>query len=135
MAFRVPHGFSSLPFYTVYSSPVYSSHFPLIHSFPTLLIFLLFCKHTKCVYLLSWFTHVQLHVTLWTVACQALPSIGFSRQESWSVLPCSPPRDLPEPETEPASLTFSTLAGRFFTTRAAWENLANKCVTTVNLRD
>ena len=87
------------------------------------------------VYLLSWFSHVQLHVTLWTVARRTLLSVGFSRQESWSVLPCSPPRDLPEPGTEPASLTFPTLAGRFFTTRATWENLANKCVTTLNLRD
>ena len=29
---------------------------------------------------------VQLFVTLWTVACQALPSTGFSRQEYWSGL-------------------------------------------------
>ena len=36
--------------------------------------------------------------TLWTVACQALLSVGFSRQEYWSGLPCSPPGDLPNPE-------------------------------------
>ena len=34
---------------------------------------------------------------LWTAASHALPSIGFSRQENWSGLPCSPPGDLPDP--------------------------------------
>ena len=29
--------------------------------------------------------------------------MGFSRQEYWSVLPCPPPRDLPNPESEPGS--------------------------------
>ena len=37
---------------------------------------------------------------LWTVAHQALLSIGFSRQESWSGLPCPPPGDLPKPGIE-----------------------------------
>ena len=32
---------------------------------------------------------------LWMVACQAPLSMGFSRQESWSGLPCPPPGDLP----------------------------------------
>ena len=42
--------------------------------------------------------------TLWDpVDHQAPPSMGFSRQESWSVLPCPPPGDLPNPETEPVS--------------------------------
>ena len=41
--------------------------------------------------------------TLWTVACQAPLSVGFSRQEYWSVLPCSPPGDLPDPGIEPGS--------------------------------
>ena len=39
--------------------------------------------------------------------------MGFSRQEYWSGLPCSPPEDLPDPGMEPAS---PALAGRFFTT-------------------
>ena len=30
-----------------------------------------------------------------TAACQALLSVGFSRQEEWSGLPCPPPEDLP----------------------------------------
>ena len=33
---------------------------------------------------LNHFTHIQLFVTLWTVACQTLLSMGFSRQECWS---------------------------------------------------
>ena len=50
--------------------------------------------------------------TPWT-ACQAPLSMGFSRQEYWSGLPCPPPEDLPDPGMEPAS---HALAGRFFTT-------------------
>ena len=30
-------------------------------------------------------------------------SVGFSRQEYWNELPCPPPGDLPNPETEPRS--------------------------------
>ena len=41
----------------------------------------------------------------WTVACQAPLSMGFSRQEYWSGLPCLPPGDLPDPGIEPSSLT------------------------------
>ena len=40
---------------------------------------------------------VQFFATLWTVALQAPLSIGFSRQEYWSGLPCPPPGDLPNP--------------------------------------
>ena len=39
----------------------------------------------------------------WTVAAQILLSIGFSRQEYWSELPCHPPGDLPDPAIEPRS--------------------------------
>ena len=41
---------------------------------------------------------------LWTEALQAPPSMGFSRQEYWSGLPCPPLGDLPDPGIEPASL-------------------------------
>ena len=34
---------------------------------------------------------VRLFVTLWTVARKAPLSMGFSRQEYWSGLPCPPP--------------------------------------------
>ena len=48
-------------------------------------------------------------------------SMGFSRQEYWSGLPCPPPGDLPEPGIEATSLTSLALAGRFFTTSTIWE--------------
>ena len=73
--------------------------------------------------LLSCFSHVRLFVTLWIVAHQAPLSRGFSRQEHWSRLPCPPPGDLPNPETEPSSLMSPALTGRFFTTSATWEAL------------
>ena len=43
-------------------------------------------------------------------------SMGFSRQEYWSGLPCPPPGDLPHPGIKPASLTSPALAGGFSTT-------------------
>ena len=56
-----------------------------------------------CVRVLSYFRHVQLFVTPWTVAHQAPLSVRFSRQEYWSGLPCPPPGDLPNPGMEPES--------------------------------
>ena len=60
-------------------------------------------------------SHVQLFATLWTVACQAPLSIDFSSQEYWSGLPFPSPGDLPDLETEAASVASPALAGRFFT--------------------
>ena len=51
----------------------------------------------------SCFCHVWCSVTRWTVAHQAPLSMGFSRQEYWSGLPCPPPGDLPDPGTETVS--------------------------------
>ena len=48
-------------------------------------------------------------------------SLGFSRQEYWSVLPCHPPGDLSDPRIESVSLISPALAGRCFTTSATWE--------------
>ena len=42
--------------------------------------------------------------TPWTVTCQALLSMGFSRQEYWNWLPFRSPGDLPYPGIEPRSL-------------------------------
>ena len=53
-----------------------------------------------CVKSLS---RVQLFATPWTVARQALLSMGFSRQEYWSGLPFPSPGDLPNPGIEPRS--------------------------------
>ena len=57
------------------------------------------------VCVLSRFSHVQFSVTLWTVAHQAPLSVGFSRQQYWSGLPCPPPGDLSDPGIKPASPT------------------------------
>ena len=53
----------------------------------------------------------------WTVACQAFLYIGILQNG----LPCPPPEALPNPGTEPTSLTSPALAGGSFTTRATWE--------------
>ena len=55
------------------------------------------------------------------IARQAPASMGFSRQEYWSGLPCPPPGDPPDPGIEPTSLIFPALTGGFFTTSATWE--------------
>ena len=77
-----------------------------------------------CACVLSCFSHVPLSVTPWTVACQAPLSMGFSRQEYWSGLPCPSSRDLPKPRIETASLTSSALAGGLFTASTSY-NLYN----------
>ena len=60
--------------------------------------------------------HVQLFVTLWTVACQAPLSMAFSRQY-WRGLPFPTSGDPPKPGIELKCLASpATLAGRFFTT-------------------
>ena len=48
-------------------------------------------------------SRVRLFATPWTVAYQAPPSMGFSRQECWSGLPFPSPGDPPEPGIEPWS--------------------------------
>ena len=54
--------------------------------------------------------------TPWSVAQQALQSMGFFRQEYWNGWPFPTPGDLPNPGVEPVSLASSALAGGFFTT-------------------
>ena len=47
--------------------------------------------------------------------------MGLSRREFWSRLPFPPPRDLPDPGIEHASLALvPCVAGRFFTTEPLW---------------
>ena len=59
------------------------------------------------------FSRVRLFAIPWTVAYQALPLMGLSRQEHWRGLPFPSPGDLPDPRIKPVS---PALAGRFFTT-------------------
>ena len=79
----------------------------------------LFSLYGVCM--LSHFNHVQLFVTLWTVACHDPLSMGCSRQEYRSGLPCPPPGDLPDTGIKPTSLKSPALASRFLTTSATWE--------------
>ena len=53
-----------------------------------------------CVYVCELLTCVQLLATPWIVACQALLSVGFSRQEYWKGLPFPPSGYLPRPGIE-----------------------------------
>ena len=77
--------------------------------------------HTMlCAKLLS---YVRLFVTPWTVALQAPLSMGFSRREYWSGLPCLPPGDLADPRSEPVSFMSPALAGRFSTAHTTWKAL------------
>ena len=61
---------------------------------------LLSANMTEKCWLLS---YIQLFVTPWTVACLAILSMEFSRQEYWSGLPFPSPGDLPNPGTDPRS--------------------------------
>ena len=53
-------------------------------------------------------SRVRLFATAWTVAYQAPPSMGLSRQEYWSGLPFPSPEDLPNPRIEPRSPALQT---------------------------
>ena len=76
---------------------------------------------TLHVCVLSHFCHVRLFATRWTVARKAPMSMGFSRQEYWSGLPCPPPGDLPDPGIELTSAASPALTAGFFTTSTTWE--------------
>ena len=78
--------------------------------------------------MLSHFSDVHLCMISWTVAHQAPLSMGFSRQEYQSGLPCSPPGDLAYPGIEPTSLRSPTLAGVFFPTSATWGHFFLKSI-------
>ena len=59
-----------------------------------------------------------LFVIPWTVPLQSPLSMGFSRQEYWSVLPFPSPRDLPNPGIEP---WVSCIGRRVLYHSATWE--------------
>ena len=94
-------------------------------------------QHLALLCVLSRFSCVRLFVTPWIVARQAPLSMGFSRQEYWSGLPCPPPGDIPDPGIQPSSLASPTLAGGFFIhlglcqceprRTAGWIGLASGC--------
>ena len=63
---------------------------------------------------LSHFSHVWVFATLWTIACQAPLSMGFSRQEYWEGCHALLQGIFPIQVLNP-SLTSPALAGRFLT--------------------
>ena len=72
------------------------------------------CDETRaCSRMLSC---VPLFLTSRTVARQAPLSVGFSRQECWSGLPCPAPGDLADTGIKPTSPASLGLAVEFFTT-------------------
>ena len=48
-------------------------------------------------------------------------SMGFSRQEYWSGLPCPPPGESSDPGIKPTSFMSPALVAGFFTISATWE--------------
>ena len=56
---------------------------------------------------------VQLFATLWTIACQAPLSIGFSRQRYWSGLAFLSPAHLHHPGIKPTSPVSPALQADF----------------------
>jgi len=76
-----------------------------------------------CACMLSHSSCVQFFATLWTTACQASLSMGFSRQEYRSGLPCPPQGYLPNLGIQSTSLTSPALVGRLFNTSITWEAL------------
>ena len=89
---RVGHDWSALA-----AAAEHWVEFPLLYSRFLLVTYFI------CACVLSYFSHVRLFVILWTVAHQAPLSVGFSKQEYWSWLPCPSPGDLPHPGIEPRS--------------------------------
>ena len=80
------------------------------------------------VCMLSCFSRVWLFVISGTIALQAPLSMGFSRQEYWSEVPCPPPGDLPNSGIFPTQGSNWHLlcllhwqAEFFFTISATWE--------------
>ena len=71
-------------------------------------------------------SHVRLFATPWTIVHQVPLSMGFSRQEYWCSLPCSPLGDPPDLGIEPMSPVSSALAGGFFTSSTTWKAAALK---------
>ena len=68
----------------------------------------------ELVCMLSCFRHVWLFTTLWTITCQALLSLGFSRQEHWTGLPFPSPMHESEKWKWSRSVDFSCV--QFFVT-------------------
>ena len=78
--------------------------------------FRVYTKEIKLKLKVKSLSRVRFFATLWTVAHQAPPSMGFSRQEHWRGLPFPSPGDLPHPGIKPSPLMSPALATGFCTT-------------------
>ena len=74
--------------------------------------FSLICVYHSNVYVLSCIVVLTLFDPI-DCSRQASLAMGFSRQESWSVLPFPPPGDLPDPGIVPVSLASPALAADY----------------------
>ena len=99
MSYGVLAIFSSRSFIVSGFTLRYLIHFELIFVYGVKNNWISLFKHMRVK--VKSLSHVQLFVTPWTVAYQASPSMGFSRQEYWSGLPFPSPGDLPDPGIEP----------------------------------
>ena len=81
------------------------------------------CLSGACLHALL-LSRVQPSATPWTKTRQTPLSLGFSRQEYWSALPCPPPGDFPNSGIKSRSLKSPGLAGGFFTTSATKTKLS-----------
>ena len=70
------------------------------------LLYIIICMKMKMLSL----SYVQLFAISWTVAHQTLLSVGFPRQEYWSGLPLLSPGGIPDPGTEPGTLTWQAFS-------------------------
>ena len=80
-------------------------------------------------------SHVRPFATPWARARQAPLSMGFSRREYWSMLPCPPPRDLPDPGVKLRSLTLrvdSLLSEPPGKTHVSWSTVPSPVRGTTN---
>ena len=84
---------------------------------PILGVFYLHIGRLTSLFLFSRWVLSDSSMTPWTVARHAPLSMGFSRQQYWSGLPCLPPGDLPDPGIELESPAPPALAGRYFITK------------------
>ena len=75
------------------------------------------------------FSRVQPFMTLWTITHHSLLSMGFSRQEYWSRLPCPSPGDLPDPGIEPGS---PALQADSLLTVPVWKTIEIEIECTIN---
>ena len=84
--------------------------------------------------MVSCLSRVRLYATPGTVARQAPLSVGFSRQEYWSGLPCPPLGDLPDPGIKPALLRSPALQAVSLPSELLPGKPQSKCSTIQNMR-